>query len=348
GERALDAGEAVGDGLEVLEPLDVRVHRLAAGAGPRRADRIGDLHDRRLDAGVFDFLVVGGDAVDHLERQVVALGDPRPDRGVRTLHLVVDGLADVVEQPAHLRDLDVGTDLGRDDRREPARLDDVVEDVLAVARPELQPTQELDDLRWQPRHAGVVGGLLTGLANDQVNFGPCLRDDLLDPAGVDPAVADELRQRQARDLAANGVEARQDDRLGGVVDDQVDAGGLLEGPDVAALAADDPALHLVRRQVHDADGVLRRVIRGDPLDRGNDDVAGLLVGLVAGLPLDRPGELDRVVLGLLADGVEQHRLRVLAGQAAHPLEGGDLLLVGLRQLLARPLDLALAVDELAV
>ena len=32
GERALDAGEALGDALEVLEALDVRLHRLAAGA----------------------------------------------------------------------------------------------------------------------------------------------------------------------------------------------------------------------------------------------------------------------------------------------------------------------------
>ena len=33
-ERALDAGEALGDRLEVLEALDVGVHRLAAGARP--------------------------------------------------------------------------------------------------------------------------------------------------------------------------------------------------------------------------------------------------------------------------------------------------------------------------
>ena len=60
--------------------------------------------------------MVGGDAVDDLERQVVALGDLGADRGVRTLDLVVDGLADVVEQAARLRDLDVGADLGGDDR----------------------------------------------------------------------------------------------------------------------------------------------------------------------------------------------------------------------------------------
>ena len=108
--------------------------------------------------------------------------------------------------------------------------------------------------------------------------------------------------------------------LGRVVDDQVDAGRLLEGADVAPLAADDPALHLVVRQVHDGHRVLGGVVRGDPLHRGQDDVAGLLGGLLAGPPLDRPGELDRVVLGLLADRLEEERLGVLGRHAADLLE----------------------------
>ena len=119
----LDPDEALGDRLQVLEPLDVGVHGLAAGTRPRRADRVGDLDDRGLQAGVLDLLVVGGDAVDDLERQVVALGDLGADGRMRAFDLVVDRLADVVQQAAHLGDLDVGADLGGDDRREVARLD---------------------------------------------------------------------------------------------------------------------------------------------------------------------------------------------------------------------------------
>mgnify|MGYP003693834893 CR=1 FL=1 len=54
-----------------------------------------------------------------------------------------------------------------------------------------------------------------------------------------------------RDLAAHGIERRQDHRLGRVVDDHVDAGDDLERADVAALAADDAPLHVVARQLHD-------------------------------------------------------------------------------------------------
>ena len=99
-------------------------------------------------------------------------------------------------------------DLGRDDRRQAARLDDVVEDVLAVAGAVLEPAEELDDLGRQAGHAGVVGGLLAGLAHHQVDLGAGLGHDLLDPAGMDPAVGDELGERQPGDLAADRVEAR--------------------------------------------------------------------------------------------------------------------------------------------
>ena len=144
-----------------------------------------------------------------LERQVVPLGDRGADGRVRPLDLVVDGLADVVQQAAHLGDLDVRADLGGDDRRQVARLDDVVEHVLAVAGAELEPAEELDDLGREAGHAGVVGGLLAGLAHDEVDLGAGLGDDLLDAAGVDAAVGDELGEGEPGDLAADRVEARR-------------------------------------------------------------------------------------------------------------------------------------------
>ena len=179
----------------------------------------------------------------------------------------------------------------------------------------MQPAEELDDLRRQAGHAGVVGGRLAGLADDDVDLGPGLGDDLLDAAGVDAAVLDELGQGQAGDLAADRIEAADEHRLGRVVDDQVDAGGLLEGADVAALAADDAALHLVRRDGHDGDRHLRGVVDHDALDGGDDDVARLVLGLLAGRALDGPGEPHGVVLGLVADLLEERGLGLVRGSS---------------------------------
>ena len=83
------------------------------------------------------------------------------------------------------------------------------------------------------------------------------------------------------DLAADVVEAGDDDDARRVVDDHVDAGGLLEGADVPPLAADDPALHVVGGDVDRADGGLGGVRRGVALDGGGEDLAGLLLAGLA-------------------------------------------------------------------
>ena len=227
-------------------------------------------------------------------------------------------------------------------------LDGVEEDILAVRGPELEPAEESEELRGEARDARLVGGLLAGLPNDEVDLGARLGDDLLDPSGVNSAVRHQLGQRDPRDLAADGVEARQDDALGGVVDDQVDPGRLLEGADVPALAADDPALHLVRREVDDGDRVLRGVVGGDALDRRDDHLPGALLRLVARLALDDPGEPDGVGLGLDLDGFEELRLRLLGGHVGDPLERFDLLVSSALQLVARLLEVPLPVEELPV
>jgi hypothetical protein len=69
---------------------------------------------------------------------------------VRTLDLVVDRLADVVEQTGRLRDVDVRADLGREGPGDHRDLQRVVEDVLSVAGPELHPAEELDQVGWRP------------------------------------------------------------------------------------------------------------------------------------------------------------------------------------------------------
>ena len=57
----------------------------------------------------------------------------------------------------------------------------------------------------------------------------------LDAGGVDAAVHDELFDGQPGDFAPDGIERRHDHRFGGVVDDQIDAGGGFQGADVAPL-----------------------------------------------------------------------------------------------------------------
>ena len=67
--------------------------------------------------------------------------------------------------------------------------------------------------------------------------------------------------------------------------------------------------------------VLGGVVRGHALHRGQDDVAGLVLGLLARGALDGAAELDGVVLGLGADGLEEHRLGVLGATCPRRARG---------------------------
>ena len=91
-----------------------------------------------------------------------------------------------------------------------------------------------------------------------------------------------------RDLAADPVERREHHRLRGVVDDEVDAGQVLERADVAPLAADDSALHVVARELDDRDRRLGCVARGYALERVGDEVPGPALRLRARLLVELP------------------------------------------------------------
>jgi hypothetical protein len=152
-----------------------------------------------------------------------------------------------------------------------------------------------------------------------------LLDDLLDPRRVDPPVGDQPLERDLGDLAPQGIVAGDDDGLRRVVHDEVHAGGQLERADVPPLAPDDPALHVVRRQVHDGHRGLHRVIRGESLDGGREHLARLALGALARLLLQPHADQDGLAPGLGLHLGEQPLLGLLGGETGDPLELPALL-----------------------
>ena len=192
----------------------------------------------------------------------------------------------------------------------------------------------------QARHRRIVGRLLAGLAHDDFDLRPALGHRLLDPARVNAPVGDELGERHAGDFAAHRVEARKDHCLGGVVDDEVYAGRLLEGADVATLAADDSALHLFRRQGDNCHRRLRGVIGRDALHDRGQYPARALVALLGRPPLDLADAMLRLCLGLVDDLLDERFTSLEDGESAHPLERRKLLLTELHDLAPLALQLA--------
>ena len=209
--------------------------------------------------------------------------------------LVGHGLADVVEQRRPLGGLDAHAELGGHDARQMTDLERMLEDVLAVARPVAQPSEHLDQLVVHLPAIRLEHRLLARQTDMLLDLGFRLVVHLLDPRGVDPAVLDELHQRLLRDLPAHTVERREDDGLRGVVDDELDAGQVLESADVTSLPADDPSLHVIRGQLHERDRGLGGVACRDSLKGVGNEVPGTLLRFRLRLLLDLANHASHLV-----------------------------------------------------
>ena len=253
-------------------------------------------------------------------------------------------LAEVVQHRGALRRLHARAELGRHDPGEVHDLERVPEHVLPVARAEAQPAEDLHELLVERAAVRLEHRLLAGLADDLLELGLRLVVRLLDPRRMDAPVLDQLREREARDLAAEPVERREHDRVRRVVDDEVDARQVLERADVAALPADDPALHVVGGELDHGDRRLRRMARGDALERIGDEVARAPLRLGPRLLLEHADAAREVVADELLATLEQVRLRLLRlsrRRARAPLLRGLRLL----QLLLELAEVHLAVGE---
>ena len=185
--------------------------------------------------------------------------------------------------------------------------------ILAKAGAVLQTADELDQVGMQAVNAQLHNGFVALALHLNFQFAAALVDSLLDAGRVDTAISNQAFQRHAGDLAAGLVKAGQRDSLRRVVNDEVTAGGGLQGTDVAALAANDAALHLVAGQRHNADGGLA----GGVSRAAGNGLANQLTGEVVALVLHVSlvgADLHSLFVGqLIVHLLQQHGAGVLFG-----------------------------------
>src|SRR6185437_142343 len=342
GEDLLDALVAAGDLLETLEPLHVHLQRLAAGTGTPAADPVRRLGEDGLDGADLDLVVVRLDVVHHVLRLAVPAGDLRADQRVAALDLVGERLADVVQHRAALEQYRVDPQLAGHHARDVGRLDQVPEHVLPVGGAVAEAAEEADEFGVHVGEAQLDQGVLAGPLAQLLDLGLAALVGVLDPLRVDAPVGDETFQGKPADFPPYRVKAGEQDGFRRVVDDEVDAGHRLEGADVAALAADDAALHLVPGQVQDGDDGLAGLLGGDPLDGQGDDLTGPLLALRPGLMLDVPDDEGGLALGLVLDGADELGLGCVCGEARDALQLFALVGLKLVQVGGTPVEILLA------
>ena len=249
--------------------------------------------------------------VDDLGRFTVAARNFAANDGVRPLDLLVNGLAEIMQQRRRFTDVHIGAQLMRDGAREYGYFNGMRQHVLPVTCAEMQPPQQFKQFGLQSVHAGIQRRPLALFADNQIHFLPRLGYHVLDTRRVDAPIDDEARQCQARNFAAYRIKAGEDHRLRCVIDNQVDAGRRLQRANVAPLAPDNAAFHLIIWQRHHRDYRLGYLVRSAALNRQRNDLARARICFLACLPFNSANAPRRFLTHPTFDTFKQHFLRLI-------------------------------------
>ena len=137
---------------------------------------------------------------------------------------------------------------------------------------------------------------------------------------MDSTIGNQFFQRQSRNLPANGVEARNDDGIRGVIDDYVDPGGELERANIPSFAADDASLHLIVGERHGRDRSFHALLGGDPLNCQRDDFLCFTLGVPFGRLADLADLVCRIGLRFFLHPMHQLRFGVGGGNSGELLQ----------------------------
>ena len=175
-------------------------------------------------------------------------------------------------------------------------------------------------------NACLKDGALAGLLDDGVHLAAGTLNGLLNARGMNAPVGNELFQRQARDLAANGIKRGQGNCLRHIVDNEIDSGHGLDGADIASLAADDAPFHFIAGQIHHRDGRLADKICAHTLNGLRDDQFCFVVCFFLDLLFQCDDALCGIQLCISLNAGNQLRFCLLCGIAGHSFQKIQLAL----------------------
>src|SRR3989338_2041059 len=179
----------------------------------------------------------------------------------------------------------------------------------------------------------IKSGFFPLFFNNHFHFFLSLFHHLFNPSGMDSTVANQILQGDPGDFPAVHVKAGDRNGLRGVIDDNIDARGGLEGADITAFPADDAAFHLVARQRNDRYRRAGRMIRGAALNSAGDNLARLFIRGLPDLLLCGPNTHGLLVNNLRIPTPQKKALGILLAHRGYFLQALFFLLNQLIELL---------------
>ena len=121
----------------------------------------------------------------------VLLADVDADLDVTALNLVVERLADIMQQTGTAGQLDIDTQLAGHQASQPGHFQRMAQHILAEAGAVLQTANELDQVGMQAVNAQLHNGFVALALHLNFQFAAALVDSLLDAGRVDTAISNQ-------------------------------------------------------------------------------------------------------------------------------------------------------------
>ncbi len=83
--------------------------------------------------------------------------------------------------------------------------------------------------------------------------------NFFDSRGVNPSILNKFDKCKSGDFPSNIIESANHHNTRGVIDNYIDSGGFLKGPNVSSFAANNSAFYIVTWNIHGANGSFRSI-----------------------------------------------------------------------------------------
>lgn len=124
----------------------------------------------------------------------------------------------------------------------------MIQYVLAVACSEIQSAERAHAVLIHIVNAQIEQNFFAFFVYLLLGFARYLLHDFFNTGGMNPSVRYEPFKRGFRDFFAHRIEARNNDRFGSIVNNDIDSRERFKGADIPPFAADDAPFHFVARQ----------------------------------------------------------------------------------------------------
>src|SRR3989338_6171749 len=189
--------------------------------------------------------------------------------------------------------------------------------ILAKTSAEIKPSKKLEYLFREIQNTKLLRGFFADLFNALIKFNLSLLHFFLDLCRLNASILDELFKCQAGYLAPERIEGRNDYCVRAFIDYKFNSGHSLQCPYVPALAPDDLALQVFRRQseyrCRDVSYMRTRIA----LNRGRHDVQAFFLNLLFAFVINFKKSAGKLVFVTLLNVLKEFFFGCLGRKTSH-------------------------------